>query len=111
MENEDDLDDEFKFPIQIEEQAIEQALKGGYNLKFHETFDKVGDKDKNGRRRHEVFEVKVDDEVDSDNEEADDQDSEVDDESGESYSESESEQPAPKKKHHFYDYDDEDVDE
>ena len=100
MENED-VEDEFKFPIQIEEKAIEEALKGGYNLKFHETFDKVGDKDDQGRRKHERFEVKVDNEFDSGAE--DDQGSEME---GESFSDSESE--APKKKHHFYDDDDED---
>ena len=99
MENED-VDDEFKLPIQIEEKAIEEALKGGYNLKFHETFDKVGDKDDQGRRKHERFEVKVDNEFGSDDE--DDQGSEME---GESQSEDESE--PPKKKHHFFS-DDED---
>ena len=89
MENEDVEDDEFKLPIQIEEKAIEEALKGGYNLKFHETFDKVGDKDDQGRRKHERFEVKVDNEFGSDAE--DDQGSEME---GESHSEDE----PPKKK-------------
>lgn len=51
MNNEEE---DYKLPIQIEEEAIETALKGGYNLKFHESFDKVGNDGK-----HEHYDVNV----------------------------------------------------
>ena len=39
-------------------------MAGGYNLKFHETFDKKGKKKKDGHTPHQHMEITVDDDYD-----------------------------------------------
>lgn len=50
--------------LDIEEKAVEQALSGGYNLKFHESFDQTSD---DGKQMKFEIDIKEGGEEDSKN--------------------------------------------